>query len=206
MKHIADPLFYAWLAHANVHRMKPRLNGPLAAIALCASTLLLASACTRSADDVRAVHTGVKTPAAAAAAVAQLKNDSDADMVAAVSDDNSGTPVFVSYRLTARPQLNQPLDVEVAITPDKHVKVLTMHLSFKGGDGLELRSPPRVEIADAGAEAVFRQTVSVVPTVNGVLQLHLTALVDSTADSLARSYAIPVVVAANATARGEALN
>jgi hypothetical protein len=204
VKHIADRLFNAWLAHVNVHRMKPRLNGPLAAIALCASTLLLASACTRSADDVRAVHAGGKTPAAAA--VARLKNDSDADMVAAVSDDNSGTPVFVSYRLTARPQLNQPLDVEVAITPDKRVKVLTMHLSFRGGDGLELRSAPRVEIADAGAEEVFRQTVSVVPTVNGVLQLHLTALVDSTADSLARSYAIPVVVAANTAARGEALN
>lgn len=203
MKHIADPLFYAWLAHANVHRMKPRLNGPPAALALCASTLLLASACTRSADDVRAVHAGGKTPAAAP--VVRPRNNSDADMVAAVSDDNSGTPVFVSYRLTARPQLNQPLDVEVAIMPDKHVKVLTMHLSFKGGDGLELRSPPRVEIADAGAEEVFRQTVSVVPTINGVLQLHLTALVDSSADSLARSYAIPLVVAANAP-RGEAPN
>jgi hypothetical protein len=116
------------------------------------------------------------------------------------------TPVSVSYRLTARPQLNQPVDVEVAVTPDKQVKVLSLHLSFKGSDGLDLKSAQRVEIADAGAQDVFRETVTVLPTSYGVRQLHLTVLVESSSDSLARSYAMPLVVAAGGAARGEVPN
>src|SRR5258706_1241209 len=173
--------------------MKPWLNGPAAAAALGACALSLLGACTPSADDVGAARPGGKDAAAAAAsAAARRARAGDVDMVAAVSEGNSSTPVSVSYRLAARPQLHAPVDVELAITPDKQAKVLTMHLSFRGGDGLELQSPPRVEIADAGAQEVFHQTVTVLPTQSGVLQLHLTALVDSSTDSLARSYAIPL--------------
>ncbi len=115
-------------------------------------------------------------------------------MVAAVSDGVSGTPVSVAYRLPTRPQLKQPTLVEVAITPDKSVKVLSMHVSMRGGDGLELKSEPQLEIADASVSDVFRQSVTVVPQQQGVLQLHVTVLADSSTSSLARSYSIPLLV------------
>jgi hypothetical protein len=176
--------------------MKPWMNRRLTSMALCTGVLLLA-ACSQSADDVKATHAANATGAAAARAAAAANAppaNNDADMVAAVTDGVSDTPVSVAYRLTARPQLKQPVVMEVAITPDKSVKVLSMHVSIRGGEGLELKSEPRLEIADAGASDVFRESVTVVPQQQGVLQLHLTVLADSSTSSLARSYSIPLLV------------
>jgi hypothetical protein len=175
--------------------MKPLTSRRVLATALCAGLLMLV-ACTQSADDVKATRAANTTGAAVtrAAAAKALPVNSDADMVAAVTDGVSDTPVSVAYRLTARPQLKQPTLLEVAITPDKSVKVLSMHVSIRGGDGLEVKSEPRLEITDAGASDVFRESITVVPQQQGVLQLHLTVLADSSTSSLARSYSIPLLV------------
>ena len=196
MTDAAHDLLGAWPARVNVSQMKPLTSRRFTGTALCAGLLMLV-ACTQSADDVKAARsanaTGVAAARAAAAAASASVN-SDVDMVAAVTDGVSDTPVFVAYRLTARPQLKQPTLLEVAITPDKSVKVLSMHVSIRGGEGLELKSAPRLEIADAGASDVFRESVTVVPQQQGVLQLHLTVLADSSTSSLARSYSIPLLV------------
>jgi hypothetical protein len=182
-------------ARVNVSQMKPLTSCGFAETTLCAGLLMLV-ACTQSADDVKAARAANATGEAIAQATAAktVTVNSDADMVAAVTDGVSDTPVSVAYRLTARPQLKQPTLLEVAITPDKSVKVLSMHVSIRGGDGLELKSEPRLEIADAGASDVFRESVTVVPQQQGVLQLHLTVLADSSSSSLARSYSIPLLV------------
>jgi hypothetical protein len=161
--------------------------------ALGAALLLAATACTPSADDVKASR-AAKSAAVAARASSASADAEEADMVAAVTEGTSDTPVSVSYRLTARPVLQQPSVVDVAIRPFANAKVLSLHLSIRAGEGLELSGEPRVEIADAGAQPVFHQPVTVLPRQAGVLQLHVTVLADTTTSSMARSYSIPLVV------------
>ena len=191
----ADP-FNARPARVNVSGMKSLTSRRVIGTALCTGVLLLA-ACSQSADDVKATRAANATGGAAARAAAAAKAppaNKDADMVAAVTDGDSETPVAVAYRLTARPHLQQPVVMEVAIRPDKNLKLLGMHVSIRGGEGLELKSEPLLEIADAGASDVFRESVTVVAQQQGVLQLHLTVLADSSTGSLARSFSIPLLV------------
>ena len=155
------------------------------------SAVLLAG-CARSTDEVRASREA-RGLAGGERAAAPVQSPLDADMVAAVSNVPSVTPVSLHYRLNDAPQVGKPVTVEMVLVTDANVHVLRLHLSFHADDGLELRGNATVDVDEAEANSPLRRQVVVVAHQDGVLQLHATAVIDSSNDSLARIYSIPLI-------------
>lgn len=121
----------------------------------------------------------------------------DPDMVAAVSSAHSNTPIAMKFGLAARPAVGSPLTVTVALIPAPDVGISHIHASFQPGDGLLLQSDRTLDISEPSPGAAIEQQLSVVPQQAGVLSLNATIVVDMDGGSLARSYAIPLIVRDN---------
>jgi len=121
----------------------------------------------------------------------------DPDLVAAVSSAHSNTPVDMKFGLAARPAVGTPLKVTVALIPAAGVGISHIHASFQPGDGLLLQSDRTLDVSDPAAGVAIEQELSVVPQQSGVLSLGATVVVDMDGGSLARSYAIPLIVRDN---------
>jgi hypothetical protein len=118
----------------------------------------------------------------------------DPDMVAAVSSARSTTPISMKFGLSARPAVGTPVTVTLALIPASDVGISHIHVLFQPGDGLQLQSDRTLDISQPGAGTVIEQELSVVPQQSGVLSLNATVVVDMDSGSLARSYAIPLIV------------
>jgi hypothetical protein len=118
----------------------------------------------------------------------------DPNMVTAVNSAHSNTPISMKFRLSARPVVGSPVQIEVALIPAAATSINHVHASFQGGDGLQLAGDHSIDVDDPGAGAVIEREISVVPQQTGVLNLSATVMVDMDGGSLARSYSIPLVV------------
>jgi hypothetical protein len=164
------------------------------------SVAALLAACARSPEEVRA-GLGARG-AGGTQSNTTASSPLDADMVAAVSNVPSTTPISLHYRLDDAPQVDKPVTVELTLVTDANVHVLRLHLSFHTDDGLELRSSSSFDVEEAEASGTLRRQVVVVPRHGGVLQLHATAVIDSSNESVARVYSIPLIAAVAATPAG----
>lgn len=118
----------------------------------------------------------------------------DPDMVMAVSSARSSTPIGMKFVLSARPVVGTALTVTVALIPAPDVGIRHIHASFLPGEGLQLQSDRTLDLNEPDAGRVIEQQLSVVPQQSGVLSLNATVVVDMDGGSLARSYAIPLIV------------
>ncbi len=159
-------------------------------LAAIAGMSLGLSACTRSTEEVRAgreAHTtGNSAPAAATVAIA-----TDADMVSAVGNARSGPPIDLKFRLTGRPEVGQSLPMDLLIVPDATARVVRIHLSLQGGEGLQIEGSSSVDFEQI--EPALRAQLRIKPLQEGVWSLSVTALVDTETSSVARTYSIPVI-------------
>lgn len=121
----------------------------------------------------------------------------DSDLVSAVSAAHSNTPIGMRFGLAARPAVGTPLKVTVALIPAAGAGINHIHASFQPGDGLLLQSDRTLDVSDPGGGVPIEQELSVVPQQSGVLSLGATVVVDMDGGSLARSYAIPLIVRDN---------
>jgi hypothetical protein len=131
-----------------------------------------------------------KTAAAARANASVL----DPDMVSAVNLNGTGSSVFnVKFKLESRPAVKTPLDVTVLMIPAPEVEITHIHVLFQPGEGLLLSTERDIDRRDLATGAPIEQRVTVVPQQSGVLSLRATVLVDSVAESVSRTYAIPLI-------------
>jgi hypothetical protein len=114
-------------------------------------------------------------------------------MVSAVSNVSSDTPINLKFRLTSRPEVDKPLTIEFAVVPDSPEQIQHIHLAFLAGEGLDVQGEQKLDVDARAAAGTVRHDLTVVPRHAGVLQLHATAVVDTSSASLARSYGIPVI-------------
>jgi hypothetical protein len=121
----------------------------------------------------------------------------DPDLVSAVSSAHTNTPIGMKFGLAARPAVGTPLKVTVALIPAADAGINHIHASFQPGDGLLLQSDRTLDVSEPGAGVAIEQELSVVPQQSGVLSLGATVVVDMDGGSLARSYAIPLIVRDN---------
>ncbi len=155
----------------------------LAACGMSGSKTGAAAQTQQSGPDTKAVHSG--------------GDAIDPDLVTAVSSAHSNTPIGMKFDLAARPVIGAPLKVVVALIPAAGAGISHIHASFQPGDGLLLQSDRTLDIADPVAGAVIERELSVVPQQSGVLSIAATVMVDMDGGSLARSYAIPLIVRDN---------
>lgn len=120
----------------------------------------------------------------------------DPDMVSAVTNGGSSI-VGIKFRLMSKPTIGMPLQVKIALLPAPDVAITHMHVSFQTGDGLQLQSEHTLDVDDPHGGVPLEQTLIVVPTQAGVLNLNATVVIEQDAASLARTYTIPLIAGAS---------
>jgi hypothetical protein len=114
-------------------------------------------------------------------------------MVTAVSSAASTTPIDLKFRLEGRPEVGRPLQVTIALIPDRNARVARIHLSVQGGDGLRIEGGTSTDIDLSEADTVVQRELQLQPLQAGVHTLSITTLVDTDSASIARTYSIPVI-------------
>ena len=118
----------------------------------------------------------------------------DPDMVSAVNVSGTSSSLFsMKFKLESRPQVTAPLQVSILLIPAPDVEITHLHLLFQTSDGLQLQSGRNVDLTDLSGGKPVEQQVTVVPQQGGVLSLSATVLVDTSAESISRTYTIPLI-------------
>jgi hypothetical protein len=151
---------------------------------LLASGLFLCG-CGSESDPAAPASTmgGAKPPSASA----------QVDMVAAFSANRGQSGmVDLKFLIDKRPQVGEPVDIELAMTPS--VQLEGLFARFQAGDGLQVVSGAETEHVDhpaAGVPVAHRLTV--VAKTDGIYFITAVVLADSEKESIARTFSIPLI-------------
>jgi hypothetical protein len=160
--------------------------------AVAAALVLGLSGCGSTTGSNAAAHAR-KTPGRQSAPAVEPAPRALDDMVAAVSASKAGPPVELKFDLRQRPEVGQPVDVDIAMVP---VSAAIDHLyaRFQTGDGLNLVEGGELATVEKPAQGVpIRHVVRITPRRDGIFTLSATVGVDSTNDSVSRTFSIPVI-------------
>ena len=169
------------------------MNRLLAGFILGLIFLLAALAgCDREPQDAQgpAAATSAKQSKAAPADEAALKR-----MVSGVSAGKEDSTVDLKFELKARPQIGQPLAIDVALLPK--LAADTMRVTYISTDALAVQTATLPgEYHNVQVGGVYRHEVTVIPRDNGVYYVSAVVVLDSETGSATRTFAIPVLVGA----------
>jgi hypothetical protein len=117
-----------------------------------------------------------------------------AGMVSGVAAPGATTSsVQVKFQLKERPEVAQPLDVDVVIVP-VYGNLERISGKFAGDDGLEMVSGQDIEAIEKPVEGTpIHRTVQVLPKRPGVFTLTAVLIVDSEGQSSGLSFSTPVI-------------
>jgi hypothetical protein len=116
-----------------------------------------------------------------------------AGMVDAASQGKAQVPVTLKFDLQQRPVLGQALDINIAVLPQ--IDASAADIQIAGGDGLTVGLPTdQIDLPDVKAGQVYRQSLKVTPTAEGVLLLNLTILLKHDEITESRAFSIPIIV------------
>ena len=114
-------------------------------------------------------------------------------MVEAASQGKSQLPVKLKFELQERPTLGHLLAIDIAVLPQIDGKPAGIQVA--GGDGLTLvPGTNEIELPAVEAGQVYRQSVKVTPTADGVLVLNLTVSLKHDDMTESRAFSIPLIV------------
>ncbi len=159
--------------------------------ALLATVGLLAACGSGSTESIAARRAAVHK--AVSAGDAQARN-----MVNAVADAKGGdpVPVQVKFQLRSRPDVAQPLDVDIVIVPISG-SVDRVVGTVEGEDGLDIVDGGQIPAADRPPEGVsIPHTIRVLPKRDGIFTLSAVLTVDSAGQSNRETYSIPIIAGA----------
>jgi hypothetical protein len=167
--------------------------------AAAALTVLLAVLCgcgkTEHADSA---------PAASAPAIKKPADAGEpalANMVSAVASGKPSRDIELKFDLRERPVVGEPVDIDLAIITAQDLD--RVYANFQAGEGLELTKGAKTpEIAHPAAGVPIAHTLTVVPQHEGVFYVSAVVLADSPAQSVTRSFSIPLIAAAGTAAPG----
>ena len=116
-------------------------------------------------------------------------------MVEAAEIGKSPLAVTVKFDLAGRPEVGRPLDVVIALMT--RIAGGPASLQVKGSDGVSLApAGSHLELAAVDPRSVYRQTVTVTPTLEGVQLVTVDVMLHHDDASESGEFAIPLIVAA----------
>ena len=116
-----------------------------------------------------------------------------AGMVEAAGQGKSQLPVQLKFDLKERPMLGQALDIGYAVIPQ--IDASPADIEITGGDGLTVApGTNQIDLPAVQAGQVYRQSVKVTPTTDGVLLLNLTVSLKHDEMTESRAFSIPLIV------------
>jgi hypothetical protein len=162
---------------------------------LCAALAVLQACGTSDNPSTATSSFNAKARKAAQLKAQQARSgqDSVANMVAAVSATKSGAPVELKFVLEQRPEVGQPIEVDVAIVPRAPAPD-TLSAVFQVNEGLEIVAGAEATQVEKPAEGTpIHHQLKLVPKRDGIFQV--TAVVNETTgqDSASRTFSIPII-------------
>jgi hypothetical protein len=119
--------------------------------------------------------------------------DLTAGMVEAASQGKSQLPVQLKFDLEERPTLGQALEINIAVLPQ--IDASPAGISVLGGDGFTVApGANQIELPAVEAGQVYRQSVKVTPTADGVLLVNLSVSLKHDEMTESRAFSIPLIV------------
>jgi hypothetical protein len=124
-----------------------------------------------------------------------------AGMVEAVTLGKSTVPVAVKFDLPQKPTAGQPAEVTIAVMPQIEADPATLLVT--GSEALVLApdSGP-IEIPAVEPTQVYRHTIRLTPTAEGVQLLALSVSLKHDEITETRQFAVPIIVASDDAAAG----
>lgn len=121
------------------------------------------------------------------------------NMVSAVAANKpSMVPVQVKFDLRDRPDVGQPVNVDLAIVP-MSASVDRVSGKVEGEEGLELIEGGEIAATERPAEGVpIRHAVKVLPKREGIFTVRAVVTVEAAGVASTESYAMPVIAGAGA--------
>jgi len=114
-------------------------------------------------------------------------------MVEAASQGESTVPVQLKFDLPQKPQIGKELQVNIAVMPQ--IAASPADIQVNGAEGLAVAAEEsKIEIPSVEEGEVYRESVKVTPTADGVLYLGLTVLLKHDDITESRAFAIPLIV------------
>jgi hypothetical protein len=164
---------------------------------LCA--LALAAGCQRESGEASPPKSAVRKAPAVAVQRGPTVDELTAGMVEATTQGKSLAPVGLKFDLLRRPVQGEPMEIAIALLPRETAGSATVEVS--GPEGLQVPAgDSKFEFASVEPEQVYRRSIRLTPTAEGVFLLTLTVNLkhDQLADT--RVFSVPVIVGAPAPA------
>jgi len=115
-----------------------------------------------------------------------------AGMVEAAVQGKSVLPANLKFELVQKPKVGQALDINLALIP--HVDAGPASMKVNADEGLTLvPGGAQFELPEVAAEEVYRHTVSVTPTAEGLLIVGVTVSLKHDEVTDQKDYFIPVI-------------
>lgn len=116
----------------------------------------------------------------------------DPDMVTAFSATRGPGLVDLKFKLTKRPAVGEPVEIDLALTPA--VALERLFARFQAADGLQIVSGAETEPFDRPAAGVpVKHKMTVTAKTDGIFYVTAVVLADSDKESIARSYSFPLI-------------
>ncbi len=116
-----------------------------------------------------------------------------AGMVEAASQGKSQLPVELKFDLRQRPTPGQAVEIGIAVMPQIDANPASIQIA--GGDGLTVApGANQIDLPAVEAGQVYRQSLKVTPTKEGVLLLNLTVSLQHDDTTESRVFSIPLIV------------
>jgi hypothetical protein len=116
-----------------------------------------------------------------------------AGMVEAAGQGKAQSPVDLKFELAQKPKPGQTLEINLALLPQ--IDATTATLQVTGVEGFAVApADAQFEFAPIASGEVYRHTLKVMPTTEGVWVVGLTLLLKSEDNTETRAFSIPVIV------------
>lgn len=164
-------------------------------LTLCALASL--AACHRNSGTAPVAKSAAHVKAPAAPPPGQTAREQTAAMVEAAPVGKSQLPVSLKFELLQRPVQGQPLEIAIALLPQIPAHPATIEVT--GSEALSIEAGQnQIEFAEVEPEQVYRHSIKLTPTAEGVflLTLNVSLKHDQMADS--RAFSVPIIVVSSA--------
>ncbi|HEY2144954.1 MAG TPA: hypothetical protein VGH12_02710 [Steroidobacteraceae bacterium] len=165
--------------------------GKLGALGLLLGAAMTLGACNRDSGSTPAPAPPIKPTAPVVQKRGPTAAEQTAGMVEAAVQGKSQAPVLLKFDLAQRPKVGQPLEINLAVIPQVDANPATIQV--KGGDDVSVAGAGQFDIAAAEAGAVYRQSVNVTPTAEGVLLVGVSVSLKHDEVTDVTAFSIPII-------------
>jgi hypothetical protein len=164
-----------------------------AAAALCIAALL-GAACQKDSNPAAPASNPVPTPKKAPPTVKKGPSAEEltAGMVQAAPQGKSALALDMKFELASRPKLGQPLEVNVALVPQLSGGPASLQIT--SSTGFAAPDTSAFEIADMEPGEVYRHTLKLTPSSEGLQVVNVTISVKHEDVNDTKVFSIPVIV------------